>query len=534
MKYHSRQASKQGKNAIRTLCSALDETYATLERLTDHAESEKSTLQSIALPANEKSLAYVQAVLRHNFSPSKVAGLVSNLNKMQFEVRKCLDNLESSFRHVQDLYHFTKDGLERTSTSMSSVSTSTMLTARVKLARWLERREGTWRISSRSTSTIMRLQQRDSVFMSQSDFQLGDFLGTDHLSQMTSGILSKILCHLCSDGPLALRHLIFASKGLYYAAVNDASLWTTISFDTAFFKHFWRRPVEQAKSFTVQCLRQSSSLPLCIRLCCYSAVYLRHDRLLGPLRALRNPKYRGSERCTSLIWDCNGWGRMLAKNIVALLPNELPSLRHLSLSFYWDPSDGTQFPNCPVLDRVEMLMHRKPYLSHWGTNLAHVTTLSFGTDADWEPYDTSTLSLFPALQDLTLFATHTDRRPGSLVPKHQLAQPFQHLQTLRVRGSLPPELLTWLVAPTLEALHIEANDSGWTSTDTLGDSFSSLCLYLYALLPQIVYHKEPEWATDLSKYVQKCTRIETLFVSKWMEAECIASLGGSNVVLYVL
>jgi len=448
---------------------------------------------------------------------------------MQFEVRKCLDNLESAFRHVQDLYDFTKDGLERISTSMSSDSTSTMLTARTKLARWLERREGTWRFSRRSTSTTMGLQQRDSVFMSQSDVQLGDFLDTGHLSRMTSGILSKILCHLCSDGPLALRHLLFASKGLYYAAVNDAALWTTISFDTEFFKHFRRRPVKQANSFTEQCLRWSSSLPLCIRIFCDDHF---DDDL--PLRALSNPKYRGSERCTSLIWDNNRLGEVTAKKIMALLPKELPSLRHLSLSHFTDPIDGTQFPTCPVLEKVEMFFHYQPYPALWGTNLAHVTTLSFGNYNDWFECDITTLSLFPALRDLTLFTTNLGLNQTVYSHNHEPAPSFQHLQTLRARGELPSQLLTRFVAPALDALHIEANDMGRTSTAVLRDSFSCLCLHLYALLPEPVTRTEPQWATNLSTLVQKCTRVETLFVSKWMEEECITLLDGSNVILHVL
>jgi len=96
---------------------------------------------------------------------------------MQFKIRTCFDNLESTFSHVQDLYTFTNNGLERSS---SRVSTSTTLTARIKLAGWLKQREGTWKLDSRSTSTTVRLQQRDFVFMSHSDFQLGDFLNTGH------------------------------------------------------------------------------------------------------------------------------------------------------------------------------------------------------------------------------------------------------------------------------------------------------------------------------------------------------------------
>ena len=448
---------------------------------------------------------------------------------MQFQIRECIDTLESTFRHVLDLYNFTNNGLERTSTSMSSVSTSTMLTARIRLAGWLGRTEGTWRLSSRSRSTTMRLQ-RGSAFISQSDFQLGDSL--DHLSRMTSGILSKILRHLCSDGPLALRHLFFTSKGLYYAAVNDASLWTTISFDIAFFNHFQRRPVEQANNFTEQCLRWSSSLPLCIRISFDNAMDLHRDLLVGPLRAWSNPKYRGFERCTSLIWYHDRWSNVTVKEMMTLLPTELPSLRHLSLTHLRDPTDGTHFPNCPVLEKVEILAHFEPYPFLLGTNLAQVTTLSFGKYSDWLSYDIYTLSIFPALRDLTLFTTYscefrTYTHPGP-------APPFQRLQTLRVRGNLPPTLFTGLVAPALETLHIEANDLGMTPTHSLRDSFSSLCLRLYAPLPQIVGHRDPRWATDLSTYVRKCTRIETLVVSKWMEEECRKFLGRSNVLLHIL
>jgi len=229
---------------------------------------------------------------------------------------------------------------------------------------------------------------------------------------MTSGILSMILCHLCNDGPLALRHLLFASKGLYYAAVNDASLWTTISIDAKFSEHFRGRPVEQAKSFTEQCLRWSSSLPLCIRISCDGA--LDGGLPLDALRPLSNPNYRGSERCTSLIWYHNVRDSVTVREIMDLLPKELPSLRHLSLSHFKDPTDGTLFPNCPVLEKVEMLGHRQPYPSFWRTNLAHVTTLSFGNISYWQSYDIDTLSLFPALRDRS-HPIHHELSPGSLV-----------------------------------------------------------------------------------------------------------------------
>ena len=89
---------------------------------------------------------------------------------MQFEIRACLEKLESVYRHVNDLYTINHNRLERVVTSSSTVSTSTMLTARIKLAGWLKRREGIWRLGNRRTSTKVRLQRRCSVFLLRYDF----------------------------------------------------------------------------------------------------------------------------------------------------------------------------------------------------------------------------------------------------------------------------------------------------------------------------------------------------------------------------
>ncbi len=498
--------------AVLKLCIALDETFAVLTRLTDRAETEKTNLQSITLPANEKSLAYVQAILRHSLLPSKVASLVDNLKRMQFEIRACLEKLESVYRHVNDLYTINHNRLERVVTSSSLVSTSTMLTARIKLAGWLKRREGIWRLGSRSTSTKVRLQWRCSVFLPKYDFS------------------SVIFLILTTYWPLALRHLLFVSKALYYAVVNGDSLWTTISFDADFFSHFGGRPVKQANRFTEQCLRCSRSRPLCIRIMCDDAS--DSELLAGPLQVLRNPKYRGSKRCTSLIWNHDHRDCPWISSIVALLPRGFPSLQHLSLSSFKDPIDVSQFPNCPVLERVEMLAHGEPYPAFWGTNFTHVTTLSFGNPSNmgWAGFDIATLSLFPVLRDLTLFTVGTGGEPWWA--ESQLIVRFQYLQILRVWGYIPPKVLTTLVAPALEELHIKANTIHRTSIASLWYSFEPLCQHLYSHIPETVSAEDPHWAADFTGLVEKCTRLKTLHISKWMEEECQKFIGHCDIVLY--
>ncbi|SRR5258706_10623327 len=184
---------------------------------------------------------------------------------------------------------------------------------------------------------------------------------------------------------------------------------------------------------------------------------------------------------------------------VDLLPKGLPSLKHISFTGFGDPIGGSQFPNCPVLERVEMLSHLKPSPHFWGTTFLHVTALSFGNYDRWANFDMTTLSLFPVLRDLTLF---TLRGTGDLLAAGPpLPIIFENLHILTARGSIPRKVLATLVAPALEELHLEANADNVVSIDALQTSFNPLCRYIHALLPKAVSAEEPEWATKLSKLV---------------------------------
>lgn len=335
-------------------------------------------------------------------------------------------------------------------------------------------------------------------------------------------ILRKILIHLCDDGPLALRHMLFTSKWFYNVIVNDAELWTTINLDAGFFDYFSNRPAKQANRFMMHCLLRSGALPLCI---CLENDSLFDHHYLGVLELFIIPKYRAFNRCTSLIWKFASWSDL------PILPKELPSLRNIVLSSFIDPDDGSQFPNCPLLETVEMMSHQHPYPSFWGTNFAHVTTLILGHHSVWRSDNITTLSPFPVLQDLTLLTKGrpiwvTDR--GSILPVQ-----INSLRILRVHGYIHSVFLTKLVAPALEELHLKAGSQYWTSISGLESSLNPFCLHLFAFLPKAVAAQEPAWAMNLSKLVQKCTRLETLSISKWMEKECKEFMGGSDVVLCV-
>jgi hypothetical protein len=144
----------------------------------------------------------------------------------------------------------------------------------------------------------------------------------------------------------------------------------------------------------------------------------------------------------------------------------------------------------------------------------------------------TTLSQFPVLHDLTLFTEHEPGRLSGDDP--QLAVNFKRLQILRAHGYIPPEILSKLVAPALKELHIKGSIDHFTSIKSLQESFEPHCQHIYALLPMAVSAKEPEWATNLSRLVQKCTKINSLYISKWMQKECRKFISRRNgVILHI-
>ena len=347
---------------------------------------------------------------------------------------------------------------------------------------------------------------------------------------MKDDLLGKIFFHICEPGPLSLRHLLFVSKHFYSVAVNNEHLWTTVSLDSRFYHHFHRR-LEQSDKFIEHCLLRSGSLPLCLDISYSNFHQLDRNFLLHPLETFGKPEWRGFQRCISLIWDAADYGATTIQMFVDLLPKGLPSLKHISFTYFNDPIGESQFPNCPVLERVEFFSHQAPSPHFWGANFLHVTTLSFGNYDSWVAFDLITLSLFPALHDLTLF---TLRRAIARSRLHSLPPlNFETLRILRAHGCIPPELLTKLVAPALEELHLKANTDNTTSIDALQNSFNPLCEHIHALLPMAVSAKEPEWATNLSKLVKKCIRIKSLYISRWMEEECKKFVSGQAVVLHI-
>ena len=136
-------SSEEGQAAIQELRDALEGTFNMLTQMTDRANSDD--LRTAPLPSNKKSLEFIRAVLEHNFTQATIADLVKSLRDMRSDVETCLTELEATFQHVLALYDVMKNGLTPITSRGSIFSTATNLTARIKLAAWLNGWEETWR-----------------------------------------------------------------------------------------------------------------------------------------------------------------------------------------------------------------------------------------------------------------------------------------------------------------------------------------------------------------------------------------------------
>ena len=74
---------------------------------------------------------------------------------MRSEIQKCLRKLDTAYQHTWGLYTVMSNGLARTPTIGSTVSTSTTLTARLKFVDWLKDRQDTWGISKQRNEGII-------------------------------------------------------------------------------------------------------------------------------------------------------------------------------------------------------------------------------------------------------------------------------------------------------------------------------------------------------------------------------------------
>ena len=144
-------SSEEGQVAVRELCEVLEATISTLTQMTGRMDEDD--MRPALLPSDTKSLEFIRAVLKHSLTPSKITDLMNALWEMRVDVQACLTKLETTSQHVHTLYDIMNNRLARIESQGSTFSTSTNLTARIKLVAWLKKWEGSWRPSRQRETT---------------------------------------------------------------------------------------------------------------------------------------------------------------------------------------------------------------------------------------------------------------------------------------------------------------------------------------------------------------------------------------------
>ena len=159
----------EGEIAVKELCESLEDTRGLLAERAGQAQLETTGLEP--LPQDRMSLAFVQAVFKHNLSPSNIEDAIIALKDFQFEVESSQQTTELAFQQVWRVYDIVKSRTLQRRSSISTISsistqipesfTSPQATTsfRKEIIEWLKRQDVASKASSgtpRSATQIGR------------------------------------------------------------------------------------------------------------------------------------------------------------------------------------------------------------------------------------------------------------------------------------------------------------------------------------------------------------------------------------------
>ena len=142
----------EGGVAVKELCESLESTRGLLAERASQAQLETRELDP--LPEDRMSLAFVQAVFKHNRWPSHIEDAITALKDFQFEVESCQQTTGFAFQQVWRVYEIAKSRIlpRRSSVStISSVSTQipeSSTSPRATIIDWLKRQDAASKANS--------------------------------------------------------------------------------------------------------------------------------------------------------------------------------------------------------------------------------------------------------------------------------------------------------------------------------------------------------------------------------------------------
>lgn len=323
----------------------------------------------------------------------------------------------------------------------------------------------------------MEFQSCGHSVVEEKDRVLGGLRIRSHNATLPFDILG-IIFHCVTDGyPARLRSLILVCRSWNDAIFLHPTLWATIRVDCTLLTILTYNStltIPLVKSYIHSCLRWSGTSPLDVSvdlfpeelnpfttsdnvLEIWSHLFLLVVDLIGM-------DGEHAVRWQSFTWRCHK--RDHALQVLSKLPLSLPILEILRFrGVRLDPSHFKMFPRCPRLRTVEL--HQYPVQPLNNEDCLLVSDLLIATDLVWLSLDVFILSSFPNIRRLTLSTTLDGR--ALFIPDAGVSTPSEvllpRLQCLRLRGSLPPQMIECMVAPLLKELELD----GCTSLELLGD-----------------------------------------------------------------
>ena len=323
----------------------------------------------------------------------------------------------------------------------------------------------------------MEFQTGSHSMVGKKDPVLGRQRIRSHNATLPFDILGLIFHYVANGYPVRLRNLFFVCRSWYDAVSLHPTLWATIRLDRALVEIFASNgalPKLFIKLYIHSCLRWSgtASLDVSVDLNPYqltsfttqSDLMETWSYLFLLVMDLIGLDGEHAMRWRSFTWRCHR--AEYASRVFSKLPLSLPVLEVLRLrGVRLDVSHIGMFPRCPRLRTVELHQYAVQPLKDEDCLL--VSDLFITTELVWLSLDLIVLSHFPNIRHLTLSTTLEGQalfipEPDDPPPNEVL---LPHLQCLRLRGSLPIQVVGCLVAPVLKELELDCS----TSLELLGD-----------------------------------------------------------------
>jgi len=298
--------------------------------------------------------------------------------------------------------------------------------------------------------------------------QLSSLLQQSPIWLLPFELLREIFSPLATQGPFQLRHALFVCRRWYNVIVSHKKLWSTIIIDEEIVDRFGlysiSPDISRVRAYIRACLDRSAPLPLDFTLsepfegsfgpCCCSVL----DELLT------SGEPRHIQRCRSLSWFIGYIHDDFMPEVATLLPPSLERLEYLFLKGYADNRSLNRFPQCPRLKEVHLFNYSdglspKYFLDRDHT---HVEKLTYTRGGGWTDLDIPYIQWFHAIRTLVL----EDATPGDYLEYDDLDEPgntniahLHCLETLKLIGSIPLEIMKRLHAPILRRVEIATGDS---------------------------------------------------------------------------